>query len=118
MIRYELADSDRTLMKPYSRVVQAAIAIEANKLMGILNVRPQAIGKYEGGVIVNNCEICIKYDFLCDDWKRTNLNNPTPEEIATVKAIDIVARLCRFDVSELSKYEKIFGGDSLRSMFS
>ena len=118
MIRYTLSDADRTLMQSYRRDVQAAIAVEANKLMGFSNAKPRAIGKNEGGVVVNGCEICIKFDFLCDDWKRTALDNPTPEEIATVKAIEIVAELCRNNIDGLNNYEKILGGDPLRSMFS
>ena len=98
MIRYTLSDADRTLMQSYRRDVQAAIAVEANKLMGFSNAKPRAIGKNEGGVVVNGCEICIKFDFLCDDWKRTALDNPTPEEIATVKAIEIVAIAGKYDI--------------------
>ena len=76
MIRYTLDDETRAKMATYHRLVQSAIAIEANSQLGIHFEEPRFIGKSEGGVVVNGCEICIKYDFLCDDWKRTTLNEP------------------------------------------
>ena len=120
MIRYTLDGETRTKMASNPRLVQSAIAIEANSQMGFPVIQAEFIGKAEGGVKVNGCEICIKFDFLCDDWKRTSYNNPTPEEIATVKAIEIVADIVRKSgpnalqakyPQELPRY-----GDQLRSM--
>jgi hypothetical protein len=91
MIQFKLSDEIRELMVLIEPYVQAAIAIEANKLLGVDAENPYGIFKYEGGVNINGCEICIKYDYLCDDWKRTGLDEPTPEEIATQKAIEMVA---------------------------
>ena len=118
MIRYTLDDADRDIMRTRHRDVQGAIAVIANKMMGVKEVEPQAIGKAEGGVVVNGCEICIKWDFLCDDWKRTGLNAPTPEEKATVAAIAVVAEICRTNINALDSYKKLGPfGNNLSSMF-
>jgi hypothetical protein len=73
---------------PYQKQFQALLAFTANKILGADTSRIRGIGKYEGGVTVNNCEIYISRNVLMDDWKRTA--EPTPEEKATADAMEII----------------------------
>jgi hypothetical protein len=80
-------------LEPYHKQFQGIIAFTANKALGATTTPIRAIGKHEGGVTVNNCEICIKHDYCFDDFRpgATNSGNPpSPEEEATAKAIESV----------------------------
>lgn len=80
-------------LEPYHKQFQGIVAFTANKTLGAKATPIKAIGKAEGGVTVNNCEICIKADYCFDDFRPGAKNSslpPSPEEEATATAIEHV----------------------------
>ncbi|MDB5492474.1 MAG: hypothetical protein JWO78_2323 [Micavibrio sp.] len=92
MQSYKLSPAIRKKMAEDEPAVKSAIAKIANAEFGIFG-DTDGIGKYEGGVLVNTREIAIKTNCVMDDWRRCI--DPTPEEVAVVKAIDKVAAIIR-----------------------
>ena len=141
MLQYTLSNELRDVMSQYHREVQIAIAINANERLGNVctsdNHTPKlGIGKFEGGVTVwvkeaprqgykndngiHSKEICIKYDYVTDDWDRSI--DPKPAERAVVNAIHFIAEQVEtYGVEWLTRYSSqietsaLF--DPLRSMF-
>lgn len=115
MKRYDLSPAMRMKLAVHHRVVQGAIAILANRRFEIDVKLPEGISKFEGGVIVNHCEIAIYKTCASDDWKR--VAEPTREEIAVVEAIAEVEALWNIGgASALTRFQAIRFGDPLRSM--
>jgi hypothetical protein len=81
---YTLTAEDRAALAQHHRSVQAAIAVLANRKLGVA-APPEGIGKWEGGVRVNGREIAIHAGNVQDDWRRSR--EPRPEERAVVAAI-------------------------------
>ena len=114
MLRYDLTDEDRAALGPHHRRVQAAIAVIANLNRGI-DAEPEGIGKYEGGVKVDKCEIAIFANHVQDDWQKQA--EPSLEEDAVVCAIRTVVGIFRRDGADgLRKFALPRDGDPLRSM--
>lgn len=67
--------------------VQAFLAIFAHQFMDITPSNICGIGKFEGGITVNNREIVIYRDSVRDDFGMPG-SETNPEEIATIKAIE------------------------------
>lgn len=117
MLDYTLKDEIRAEMAQAHRTVQIAISAIANQSFGCQD-DPDGIGKYQGGVKVNGQEICIRKFHVMDDWKRS-VDVATPEEQATVVAIEAVAQLVEAGgLAALAPYEgRPSDWDPLRSMF-
>lgn len=117
MLDYALKDSTRKKMAREPRAVQIAISKIANEKFGSPH-DPQGIGKYEGGVRVNNREICIRKNNVSDDWKRYSLD-PTPEEQAVIDAITQISETIEKNgLKSIRPYfnEQFYMADPLRSM--
>jgi len=91
MKRYSLSDKQRRSLAQHHREFQAAVAVFANRAVGVQTDMPQAIGKYEGGVKVNDLDIVIYANIVQEDWMR--LKKTLPEEIAVASAMEEVAKL-------------------------
>jgi hypothetical protein len=117
MKKYTLPPEDRLALAPFHREFQAAVAVLANRTVGVDVSRPEGIGKWEGGVKVNGLEIAIKDDYVAEDWKRTG--ETRPEEIAVAEAIETLA--ANFKTHGGTTFEqyrdvaKTMYGDPLRS---
>ena len=117
MLDYTLSDNIRAKMAEDPEAVKAALCVIANQsFAGQHPVR--GIGKYQGGIVVNHCEIFIGQDVVMDDWRRAT--DPTEEERAAVAAINHLAIL----VNEvgMESIRQTYGtcriGDPLRSMLN
>lgn len=133
MIEFKIHDGLRAEMAKYHREFQCAVAHFANEELGNLSPKDRrndfAIGKHEGGVVVwvndgdeiQRKEICIKRDFVFDDWDKYN-NAPKPWEQAVVNAIGHIACCVdEFGVEWLTKFSEQAKGaffDPLRSFFN
>lgn len=122
MLNFSLGKSALKKMSAEPKLVQAAICVIANQQFDPNFSNPQAIGKCEGGVRVNNQEICIRRDNVMDDWAFVT-HGSTPEEEAVVYAITKVAELVKDEgVKTLNTYveksavQKMVG-NPLRSFF-
>ncbi len=117
MLEYELSETTRQKMAANPAAVKAAIATIANQVFD--HKGPvEGIGKYQGGVRVNNREIVIRACNVMDDWRRSV--DTTPEERAVVNAIAHVALLIEevgID-SVVQKYGECHRGDPLRSFLN
>jgi len=117
MLHYQIKDSTRQEMAREHRIVQIAISTIANESFGG-GIKPKGIGKYQGGVCVNNREICIQKTNVMDDWQRTTA--PTPEEFAVVEAIEKIAdSIEKNGLDSIRHYanDQLHMADPLRSMF-
>src|SRR4051812_47559737 len=91
MVPFTISERIRQAMAPHHRQVQAALAVLANRRLG-LETPPRGIGKFQGGIRVGEREIFIGPNAVADDWRRYNLD-PSPEEEAAAWAVTEVARL-------------------------
>jgi hypothetical protein len=94
MQRYTLDNNVRIALAPYHREFQAAVAVIANRTLGVEIENPQGIGKYEGGVVVRNAqgrvsEIAIKSDFVVEDWRRKSETIPEETEVDGISCTGI-----------------------------
>ena len=104
------SDAEMEMIETYHRQIQGTIAILANKKLSNEPVDDvKGILKYEGGVTVGRCEICIREDHVRDDW--VYHNNPSKEEQATVDAINQL-----LDAIDFSSKEKAV--DSLKKFIT
>jgi len=114
-VNYELPREVRIKMQQDEPAVKAAIARIANEKFGI-TTPPRGIGKYEGGVRVNNLEIAIKDSYVMEDWRRSG--KPLPEEQAVVDAINLVGAIVQASGTSklVEKYGRCDVGDPLRCL--
>lgn len=92
MLEFNISLEQRRALLPCSRHFQVAVAILANRNLGLPDVEPQGIFKYEGGVVVGGCEVVVMKSCLMDDFRRP-ITGSTPEEQATLDAVnEILAR--------------------------
>lgn len=119
-VPYTMDPGLRAAMAPHHRTVQTAIAVLASQQMGVPVDPLIGIGKYQGGVRVNEREICIRQGSVTDDWKRKH-DGGTPEEHAVAAAIGRVESL--YQLGGLTALRGVVLGvedartDPLRSMF-
>jgi hypothetical protein len=109
MVPFDISERLREEMAPHHRAVQAAIAVLANRHLGI-EARPEGIGKFQGGVRVAGRDICIGPNAVADDKKRYN-DDPKKEEEAVALAIGVVAQ--RFSRDGADSLAEFGGIDSL-----
>ena len=118
MLTFKISDKDRKRLEPIHRRFQAGISALANKKVGAVapDDRVDGIFKCEGGVCVNNREICIKEETVRDDWRRSG-DTPFPEEVAVVEAmLELVERVKKGDdLAEFDQY--VIHGNNLTSFF-
>lgn len=86
MVYIEISEATRRALSPVSRRFQAAVAVLANRKLGV-EAKPTGIYKYEGDVMVHGCEIAIKPGYVIDDFKKVRGHEPTAEEAATAAAL-------------------------------
>ncbi len=117
MHTYHLPKKIRETMAQNEPAVKAALSKIANKEFGIQGL-PQGIGKYEGGIKVNNREIAIRHNYVMDDWHKTQ--RQTPEETAVVKAIEEVKSIIlRHGIKAVkARYGECTLGDPLRDLIA
>lgn len=96
--------------------VKSALCKIANANFETANDPAQGIGKYEGGIRVNNLEIAIKTNFIAEDWKRERIT--IPEETAVLDAITEVAALIQKSGigAVREQYGECHYGDPLRCL--
>ncbi len=70
MLEYDLSQEDRIALRPFHRGVLALIEKRANELLGVEIDRPRGIYRAEGGVNVNNQQVCISYTYVKQDFQR------------------------------------------------
>lgn len=91
MIKFDISKNQRQALLSCHRHFQAAVAIEANRKLGLPDGEPEGIFKCEGGVVVRGHEVEIMKNYLMDDFKCSR--EPTQEEQATLDAVnEILAR--------------------------
>jgi hypothetical protein len=116
-MQFPLEESMRSLMATEHRAVQTAISAIANAKFGNPHP-PQGIGKYQGGVLVNGREICLREHWANDDRIRQPTCD-TPEEIAVVTAIAAIVSIIENNgITAIKSYEnsQYRMRDPLRSM--
>lgn len=120
-IPYTMDPGLRAAMAPHHRLVQAAIAVLANKTLGVSPSDALGINKFEGGVSVNAREICIRQGNVADDFSAEQTGG-SPEELAVASAIGRVE--CLYQHGGLTALRGIVlsargtQGDPLRRMFA
>ena len=129
MARFEISQKARELMAKDEKRLKTAIvkiahefwAHDKNRDKKLLEsnfsyTRPSGISKYQGGVRINEYELCITRNHVCEDWKRNGVDGKD-EEVATAKAIEFIAETLE-DINPdfLQQYQECYVGDPLRSL--
>jgi hypothetical protein len=115
-MRYTLSQAMRDEFAKNEPAVKAALCVLANqRFLG--TTKPEGIGKYEGGIVVNGREIAIKRDAVMDDWIGRE-ERPTEEERVTAEAIETLARIVsQHGIDYIKKtYGQCHSGDPLRAL--